>query len=394
MTRQLFNDVIWNRAVFGLVSTVLLGAFAGCEGRSIVDDNPVFAAAPPRKSLVNTSSLTNSDRPDAPTDTQVQLTGLETSKAATLRGNSVVAEVNGQPVFVDDLIASLRLAIENDPKLTEDQRQEIMRVQIQRLLPEYIRQEIVIQALKRKIPEDRRQLIRESLEPGFQEILSRIKSENDLTTDEELNRLLSREGQSIDLLREAFTRLQMVNGYVATLAEVPSAIDRSELVEYYRAHLNEYTPPERVRWQEIVIRFDRHGGAEGAEKKMIEVVQQLNAGADFGTVAQQHSDALSAEKRGDAGWLQRNSLADSELEQILFDAPIGYTSKVFVRDNRLEVFRVSDHQQSRAIPFSELQKEIEELLISRRKKAAEEQVIADLRESSHIQTVFDEVSDH
>jgi hypothetical protein len=184
--------------------------------------------------------------------------------------------------------------------------------------------------------------------------------------------------------------MQMVNGYLFTLAEPPKSIARKELVAYYQTHKDEYTPEEQVKWQELVVRFASHGGQAEAEKRMVTVVQQLQAGADFGTVAGTYSDSLSAERQGDMGWLKHGGLADQELESLLFELPVGGMTKVFVRDDRFEVFRVTEHQLPTARPFSEVQLEIEELLKQQKTEEQRRKVMADLKERSSVSTVFDQ----
>ncbi|MEZ6059228.1 MAG: peptidyl-prolyl cis-trans isomerase [Planctomycetaceae bacterium] len=362
---------------------------SGCEGRTLVDDNPVFAAAPPRRSLVNESTLAATEPSSVSLVARdIQLTSSGSS-TPVLEGNTVVAEVNGKPVFVDDLIGSARLAMEADPRLTDPQRQQIMADEVRRRLPAHIEQEIVLQALNRKIPEDRRKSIREAMEPDFEKLIESIMQERQLLTDEQLNNALAEQGLSIPLLKESFFRAQMVRGFVDTLADdnIPKTIDRGELVRYYQQHKDEYTPQERIRWQEIVVRFN--GNRQQAQQKMAEVVNQLNAGADFGKLAVKYSESLSAKTQGDMGWLQKGSLTDDEVEAMLFEQPPGGMTKVFVRDDRFEVFRVAEHQYAHTIPFEEVQQEIEQLLKQRATEDARRKVISDLREKATIETIFD-----
>ncbi len=368
-----------------LLVVVLL---AGCQGKTLVDDNPVFVEAPPRRSLTNKSTVVDFDGKKS--ESQIQAVSFTGSPEAKLAGNTVVAEVNGRPIFVDDLIGSLRLAIEAEESLSDKQRQEILEKQIRGRLDKYVEQEIVVQALKRTIPEDRQQVIEESLAEPFGEVIANIKKDRNITTDEELNLVLSTEGLSVDLLRESFFRIQMVNGYLSTIAETPDTISRVEMLAYYQDHRNEFTTKERIRWQEIVVLFNSHDGRKGAEATMTEVVKKLQQAADFAELAMKHSDALSAEKRGDMGWLERGSLSDKGLEEQLFSLPSSGMTKVYVRDDRFEVYRVVDHQAARTAPFQEMQKEIEQRLRAENARASRLKVMQDLRAKASVVTMFDE----
>jgi len=369
-----------------LLAIVVL--LSGCQGKSLIDDNPVFAEAPPRRSLTNKSTVALSD--DTEDESRIQTVSFAGSSESKIVGNTVVAEVNGRPIFVDDLIGSLRLAIEAEESLSDEQRQQILQKQIKGRLDNYIEQEIVVQALKQKIPEDRQQVIEESLEKPFGEVIANIKKDRKLTTDEELNQVLSAEGLSVDLLRESFFRIQMVNGYLSTLAESPDTISRVEMLAYYDGHNDDFTTKERIRWQELVVLFAGNGGREGAEDRMTEVVKQLQEDVGFAELAIKYSDALSAEKRGDMGWLTRGSLADNALEQQLFSLPSGGMTKVHVRDDRFEVYRVVDHQPARTTPFQEVQKEIEQRIRAEKSRAARQKTMQDLRAGASVVTMFDD----
>ena len=373
---------------------VLLLALAstGCKGRSIKEENPVFTAAPPRRSLVNHSADEEEHRltqqqPSSDSVTQVGFSRL--SKEGPLSGTSVVAEVNGKPVFVDDVLGGARSIIENDARLPDEQRQAVLESELRKRLPKYVEDQLIIHALEQKIPADKRKLIGDSLEPRFKELLEEIKAKEGFVTDQQLNDRLAAENTSIDQLRDNFIRMQMVEGFVTTLCHVPETIDRDELVRYYRDHIDDYTPDEEVRFAEIVIRFRDHDGIEGAEKVMTTVVTQLQNGQEFGVVAQAMSDTLTAEKRGEVGWIKRGALSDKELEAMLFEMPVGKMSRVQTRDDRFEIFRVIDHRAPKTTPFQEVQKKIEETLLSERRSTARAKVRDDIRLKGIVETIFD-----
>jgi hypothetical protein len=367
---------------------VLCCAVAGCEGKSLVDDNPVFAEAPPRGSLTNKATIAVTGDQQQPST--VHTVSSAESVGQELTGNSIVATVNGNPIFLDDLIGSLRLSVEADSRITPEQRQKIYFAQVQGRLPSYIEQEIVLHHLRQAIPADRQAVIDKTLEEPFQEVISNIKKDRKVESDRELNDLLANEGLSIDLLRESFVRIQKVQGYLQTLVPAPKTIDRIEMVEYYQTHKEEFTNDERVRWQEIVVLFSRHGGQAGAEAQMAEVVKALEEKADFGEIATKYSDSLSAERRGDMGWLEVGGLADKELEQQLFSMKSDATTQVYTRDDRLEIYRVVDHQRSQTTPFNEVQTQIEKQLKQEASKIARQKALEDLRNEANVITMFDD----
>ena len=324
------------------------------------------------------------------TGTDVQQIGFSKNNSGPLTGSTVVAEVNGKPVFVDDVLGGARQIIESDPRLPESKRQEVIEATLRKRLPKYVEDELIVQALEKKIPEDKREAIRETLEPQFQKVIAGIKEKEGFVTDQQLDERLAKEGISVDSLRDNFLRMQMVEGYIGTSIKVPETIDREVLVKYYQEHISDYTPVEEVRFAEIVIRFRDHGGREGAEQAMTNVVTQLQGGKDFGDVAQALSDTMTAEKRGEIGWIKRGSLTDKALEDMLFDMPNGEISSVQVRSDRFEVYKVIDHRNPGTIPFQEVQKEIETTLLNEMKLEARQKIRREIREKGNVNTIFGE----
>ena len=372
-------------------AAVLLGLICcGCNGKTLQDDNPVFAAAPPRNSLTNAAAdekealLTRSQSTDG-----IQTVGFSQLSEGMLTGTSIVALVNGQPVFLDDALGGFRPMLESRQELSGDARQQILLSELKRRLTGYIDQEVVLHALNAKVPKDRRDAIRKDLEPAFQEIVKDILKKENLQTEAQLEEKLSREGMSLPQLKESFIRVQLVNGYVATLANPPKQIDRLVLVDYYRNHLSDYTPAERVRFAEIVVRFQEHGGRVGAEKVLLDVLARLKKGEDFGALAAKYSDSLSAERQGDLGWIERGALADKELEDLLFRLPVGRLTDLQTRADRLELYKVVNHTPATTIPFEAVQEEIEQLLLKQKGAEARAAVMADVRARSRVTTIID-----
>ena len=372
------------RLTFLSVPLLGLAGLIGCEGKSLVNSGPVIRDTPPRLRAENQAS-----QESAKDNSEHQLVGF-TETTEQLTGNTVVAEVNGRPIFVDDLIGSIRLTVEADQKLTSEQRQGIMRAQLKQRLQPYIEQEIVLQELDRKVPEENRAMIEDSLEKPFQGILNDIMAENKVTNQADLNELMLSQGTSVELLRESFFRMQKVQGFLSNAATAPETIDRVELVNYYEEHLDDFTSEERVRAQEIIIRFTNEEQKAEARKKMQDVVRGLREGTEFSDLAVRYSDALSAEKRGDLGWLKRGSLADKELEARLFELKTGQSTRIYEKPDAFEVYRVQDHEKQRTEPFQDVQKQIERKLKAQYVREMRLAKLEELKDQAIVTTIFDE----
>ena len=380
------------RGLIVFVALILIEASIGCKGTSVKEDNPVFTSAPPRRSLINRDADAEEQRLAKQTNANksgIVPVSFHEIGVTPLTGTSVVATVNGKPIFVDDVLGSVCRKIESDPNLTDEQRQIILMQSLRLRTKEYAEETLVVQALEATIPEDKRKVIRDSLDAPFDKFCDNIKQKKNLTSDEEFDILMESQGLSRRELKDTFIRRQFIDGYVQSKAQVPKEIDRAELVKYYQDHIDQYTPDEEVRFAEIVVRFRDHDGQESAEDVMTKVVQRLRQKEDFGTVASELSDVLSAEKRGERGWIKRGTLQDTQLEAMLFDMPSGTMTSVQVHDDRFDVYKVVDHRDPKSVAFQSVQKEIEATILGTLREAAQKRVLDDLRAKGNIVTIFD-----
>ena len=388
------------RSRHALVAACLLTLAApGCKGRSVKYDNPVFEPAPPRRSLINKTAdqeerrlfgaagETNADSESGTGDASpFRSTGMERLSSGPLTGNSVVALVNGHPVFLDDVLAGVRQMVENNPQLTDQQRQMILMTQLKNRLPKYVEDELIVQQVKIKVPKDRQEMIRESLEPKFQETLEAIRKKENKATIQELDDFLAGQGTSVEELRQSFQRIQMVEGYLSSLVKVPEKVDREELLRYYEDHLRDYSSQEKVRVAKIVLRPGKGGIAE-AQQRADNVIAQISQGASFQDLAAELADPVNREKRGDMGWISRGALAP-ELEDLVFGMGVGEVSQPRVLAERVEIYSVTDRHEPSSIPFQQVQTEIEETLLNEKREAARREVRDQISSRGSVQTVL------
>ena len=107
-----------------------------------------------------------------------------------LTGNTVVATVNGHSILLDDLVGSMRLNLEASDQVTPEQRQQYLLQAARQKLDGYIDQEIVLDALSKDIDDEKQEIVKQSLEEPFQEVLSKIKGDRGVETNAQLNELL------------------------------------------------------------------------------------------------------------------------------------------------------------------------------------------------------------
>ncbi|MFZ9090375.1 MAG: peptidylprolyl isomerase [Planctomycetaceae bacterium] len=368
-----------------LASLVIAGSLAGCGGKSVKYDHPVFAPPPTRTS----SPLATLPTAEELSGQQTKLTGLERELGSVLTGSSVVALVNGQPVFLDDVMGGVRQMLEADVRLTADQRQVVLKRELGKRIEKYIADEVVMQAVKLEIPADRQDAIRQSLQPAFDEIVEGIRVKENKATLEELDAFLYTQGTSLAELQDNFFRMQMVEGYLSTHARSTAGLSRQELYSHYNKNLFRYTSEQQVRYAKILIRYSEAGGREAAMKLAESLKARVEGGEPFSEVAASASHDLSRENGGDMGWVKKGSLK-REIEEIIFALSSGGVSEVVEYDGRCELYFCSDLHEASTVAFADVQQQLQEELLQLKKTESRQLVRDELLENAAVATLFDD----
>ena len=166
--------------------------------------------------------------------------------------------------------------------------------------------------------------------------------------------------------------------YLGAKAQKLPESGRPEMLRYYEQHIDDYIVPAQVKWQQIVISFDKHGGQREALAVLETLIDELKAKADFADVARKYSDGVTADSGGRWAWTRKGSLTDKRAEKALFELPAGTISQVFVSKKDYRLVRVVSRRETRQIPVAKVQTEIKGKLLKEQRTAATKNVLEDI----------------
>ncbi|WP_203342216.1 peptidylprolyl isomerase [Vibrio diabolicus] len=158
-----------------------------------------------------------------------------------------------------------------------------------------------------------------------------------------------------------FTRPEQVKvAYIELSAEALKEqvnVSDAEVKKYYDEHLNKYSSEEQRRVAHILVEGDDEAKAQA-------ILDELNAGADFATLAQEKSDDFgSAENGGDLGWIERDVM-DPAFEEAAFALKNpGDTSGLVKSDFGYHIIKLEELKDSVAKPFEEVAAEIKQEMV-------------------------------
>jgi peptidyl-prolyl cis-trans isomerase SurA len=212
-----------------------------------------------------------------------------------------------------------------------------------------------------------------------------VRKQNGLATLDDLQKGVEASGLSWEdyktTIRDGLLQKEVVQ------REVGSHVDISpeEVQQYYDAHPQEFTLPERVTLSEISVstegkkteEFDAlRAKAEGLRTSVIN-------GDDFGQVARLYSQGSTAKDGGALGTFKRGELSP-QIEDIVFQMKKYQLTEVIQTRTGFEFMLVQDHLQAGLQPIDKVQSDIRNTIHAQKVQPLLRDYLAELREQSNI----------
>ncbi|MBU2897915.1 peptidylprolyl isomerase [Vibrio hepatarius] len=134
------------------------------------------------------------------------------------------------------------------------------------------------------------------------------------------------------------------------------AVSDQQGKQYYQQHLDKYSSEEKRRVSHILIE-------DGDKAKAQTILEKLNAGADFATLAEESSDDVgSASEGGSLGWIERDVM-DQAFENAAFALKkVGDTTGIVKSDFGYHIIKLDELKGSVVKPYKEVADNIKQEL--------------------------------
>lgn len=156
--------------------------------------------------------------------------------------------------------------------------------------------------------------------------------------------------------------------------------------DYYRQHPEKFTQPPQVRASLILLAVEPSAGGfvwQATIDQAKNIVEKLDNGADFSTLAQLHSTDPSADFDGDMGFLHQGMTSD-KAEAAMQKLEIGqYTQPIVLLDG-VAVFKVTDRKPEQRHTFAEVEQRATKLANNSARAKAWQALITELRAKAKI----------
>jgi parvulin-like peptidyl-prolyl isomerase len=219
------------------------------------------------------------------------------------------------------------------------------------VLQQMVEREMIMQDAIARIPPRAMDQVRQSAQREIESQINKRKQQLGLRTDEELQVYLSKQGLSLESLKRQVERGMIADEYLRSrMSQKIQAIDREQLLEYYRNNSKLFELPE-ITWQYIFISNiagARHLGAGESPNiershqhaiRIFELAQKCQTKEDFQKLAESHTDGPVANGDGEGG--RRGEIRPREIEEYLYRMQPGQVGATEAANGRgYHIFRV------------------------------------------------------
>lgn len=417
--------------------TIALIALCGCDlFDSSKVENPIFGPPPPRRiskaqtqpaasSMTAEASSASGDhspqgtgnataarealstaRGTAPPDEDIKRTGFtrqNSGASSKLSGNEVVATVNGQAIFALEVLErafpeplppegmSLLVASKNlsSGRISEPEYRALQETAIKRYLKDFVQTRVLAQQIERTVEKEQRQKIDDAINKMFDEYVDqKLKKDLKAAARHEVDRKLREQGTSLASLKVEFRYRLLADEYVRQKSKKAHLVGREEVLSYYNQHIEDYSFPEKVRWQLLEVNIAKHGGAKGALDVLEKAVDELRQGVDFAKVAKKYSEGPAAEQGGKQSWTRPDSVLDEKTAAMLRQLPKGQTSPVLHTHESYRLIRVLERKPAGRTSLAEVQDAIRQKIEDRLQREARQKVLAEAYSHASVESAF------
>jgi parvulin-like peptidyl-prolyl isomerase len=362
----------------------------GSQYRPSVGGAPMQPSAAPRSSLWPGAAT-----PAAPPQTPAA--NLPPANQLTLcEGTRELAHVGSDVILECDVLAPVNEFIEvNKDRIPLEQLDATREFLIKRQLKNLIQNKLIYLDAKRTIPSEGWPQIEKQLEKAFDETeLDKMMKRVGVSSQHELDQRLQKLGTSVEHERRSFCERELARHWVAERIKRDNEITPDQMLAYYRQHLDEFTTPARVKWEELMVRSLKYPSDDAAYAALARMGNQVLAGAKFADVAKAASDGPTAPSGGAWDWTAKGALVCKEIDSALFDPrlPAGQLSSIIKEPNGFHIVRITVREEVKVTPFLDAQVQIREKrdkIVKQRFEKQLQEYMAKLEARTPVTTVFD-----
>jgi hypothetical protein len=271
--------------------------------------------------------------------------------AKPIEGSQIIARIEDQTILASDVLWQVNqmIAMSGRP-VPPAQLPEVQQMLMRRMVLQLIDTKLLFGAFKRNVPPEALPNIEKQLAEPFEKVqIPRLIETFQVKDRVELETAMAKSGGSIKVAQQQFFEKEVAGEWLRQKTGKPKPISHEDMLAYYQDHLKEYEYPAQVKWEELMVRFDRTKSREEAWQKLAEmgndVWKQVAAnpgvrGPVFATVAKAKSHGYTAANGGLQDWTTMGAMKCEELNVALANLELGQMSDGIESELGFDIVRV------------------------------------------------------
>lgn len=383
-----------SRRTFAVFALLLSALLTGCNGRSYQVASPVLGPVPPRdvaKTIAKLNENTGRKKNVRAQDEKIETVSHEA--IVPLQMTDVVAEVNGEPILAHEIFDRYGEKLKQaEEQLKVEEFRKIQLDLVKQDLPTLIERSLMVDAMKQTMKPEQLEQVNAQLDKFFEAEVQRMMQQSNCKSPTELESQLQRQGMSLVTLRKQFGDNQIAGQYLRSrMGSDPTASREEMLALYEEEKSTTYTEKSEIKWQQIELSYEQRGGIEQAETAGRKLLNEIRAGKiTFDEAAHDRSDSAIASRGGHRDWTQPESLADEDLRAALTALDVNEISELIPQKTAFAIVMLTGRRKARVIPFHEVQTELHDKIVKKKKDEIMQEVIDELKTDAVIRTIVDE----
>jgi peptidyl-prolyl cis-trans isomerase SurA len=207
-------------------------------------------------------------------------------------------------------------------------------------------------------------------------------------SDEELRMALENEGITMQDLRQNMKSQALRNRLIGQEVRSKIVITQEEVRAYYDSQMAAYQGDLLYHLRNIIIKTvsEEEGGRAASRDKMEMVLQRLEDGESFESLAREYSESSLAQKGGDLGKIRYDDFSP-QIKAALEGVRPGDHTAILDTDQGFQIFFVEDIVIEGGRSFEEASPEIEEKLYNDAVDKKYAEWLEDLKNQAHIKII-------
>ncbi len=195
--------------------------------------------------------------------------------------------------------------------------------------------------------------------PGeISQAVQRARNNFGIQDDEQFQRALASSGMTPEAFEKQVTMNLRVSQVMGQEVQQRVQLDEEDLRRYYYEHPEEFTTPERVRLQEIVVLDTSSLTADERLELAGELAAAVESGASLADLAAEYRTEGTTSGMVDLGWIEQGDL-DPDLEAAVWELPAGAVSEPVDGRGGLHLLQVQEREESMLLDFADVADQID-----------------------------------